>query len=78
MPTVLQNGNWRFHFYSDEEQEPPHIHVQSGDGESKYWLVPVRLARSQRVPATELRRIERAVVLHETQLLEAWHAFFRR
>jgi hypothetical protein len=44
MPTVLRLLNWRFHFYSDEGQEPPHIHVRTPDGECKFWLSPVRLA----------------------------------
>ena len=29
MPTVLRIGPFRFHFYSDEGNEPPHIHVAS-------------------------------------------------
>lgn len=32
MLTVLRLLNWRFHFYSDEGMEPPHIHVDTGDG----------------------------------------------
>ena len=38
MPTVLYVKGWRFFFYSDEGNEPIHIHVQKGDSESKYWL----------------------------------------
>ena len=33
MPTVLRIGRFRFHFYSDERGEPPHIHVASADGD---------------------------------------------
>lgn len=44
MPTFLRLLNWRFHFYSDEGMEPPHIHVDTGEGECKYWLEPIRLA----------------------------------
>jgi hypothetical protein len=40
MPTVLQIGRFRFHFYSDESREPAHIHVRTPDGECKYWLEP--------------------------------------
>ncbi|WP_414707529.1 DUF4160 domain-containing protein [Rhodoferax sp. UBA5149] len=28
MPTVLRISGFRFHFYSDERMEPPHIHVE--------------------------------------------------
>jgi hypothetical protein len=73
MPTVLRLLNWRFHFYSNEGHEPPHIHVRTGDGECKFWLSPVRLARVEGVRANEVRRIEVAVIEHESLFLEKWH-----
>lgn len=78
MPTVLRLLNWRFHFYSDEGNEPPHIHVDTGEGECKFWLAPVRLARSHRVDGVELRRIETVVFEQESFFLEKWHEFFGR
>ena len=58
MPTALRIGSYRFHFYSDEGDEPVHIHVDIGDGECKFWLDPVVLARSNNVTAVEVRKIE--------------------
>jgi Domain of unknown function (DUF4160) len=78
MPTVLRIGNYRFHFYSDEGDEPGHIHVDTGDGECKYWLDPVVLARSMGVAPVEVRRIERLVFEHRHFLLERYHEFHRR
>ncbi len=78
MPTVLRIGHWRFHFYSDEGLEPPHIHVDCGSGECKFWLQPVRLARSENVAAFEVRRIEREVAARQTFFVEQYHAFFKR
>ena len=75
MPTVLREGPYRFHFYSDEGNEPPHIHVACGDGEAKFWLDPVRLARNIRLPATSIREIERLVFENQTFLLEAYNEF---
>ncbi len=77
MPTVLRLLGWRFHFYSDEGAEPAHIHVDTGDGECKFWLSPVRLARSERVKPADLRRIEAATIEHEAYFLEKWHEYFR-
>jgi hypothetical protein len=77
VPTVLRLLGWRFHFYSDEGSEHPHIHVDTGDGECKFWLLPVRLARSERVKPHELRRIESLVAEHEALFVEKWHEFFR-
>jgi hypothetical protein len=48
MPTLLRIEGFRFFFYSNEQDEPPHVHVEKGDGEAKFWLQPVALAYSQR------------------------------
>ncbi|MEK7733539.1 MAG: DUF4160 domain-containing protein, partial [Planctomycetota bacterium] len=57
MPTVLRIGSFRFHFYSDEGSEPPHIHVETPDGECKFWLDPIRLARNKNVSPKVIRDI---------------------
>ncbi|MBE7440011.1 MAG: DUF4160 domain-containing protein [Spirochaetales bacterium] len=44
MPTVLRIGPYRFHFYSDEGSEPPHIHIAKDPAECKFWLEPPVLA----------------------------------
>jgi len=76
VPTILRLLNWRFHFYSDEGAEPPHIHVDTGDGACKFWLEPIRLARSRNVSAVELRRIEGVVYEQQQFFKEKWHEFF--
>jgi Domain of unknown function (DUF4160) len=38
VPTVLRERGWRLFSYSNEGQEPIHIHGRKGDAESKYWL----------------------------------------
>jgi len=43
MPTVLNIDGYRFFFYSRENGEPPHIHVEYGDKLAKYWLDPLDL-----------------------------------
>ena len=72
MPTVLRVGGFRFHFYSDEGVEPPHIHVRCADGECKFWLDPVALARNRSVPAHAVREMERLVYEHIDLLLEKY------
>ncbi len=62
MSTVIRIGHFRFHFYSDEGSEPPHIHVRSPDGECKFWLEPIIILASNRgIPSHELREVERLV-----------------
>ena len=73
MPTVLRIGSYRFHFYSDEGNEPPHIHVATTDGECKFWLDPVKLARNKGVPPKILRNIEKLVFENQTFLKEKFY-----
>ncbi|MCA2998824.1 MAG: DUF4160 domain-containing protein [Rhodocyclaceae bacterium] len=77
MPTVLRIGAFRFHFYSDEGEEPAHIHVDTGDGECKFWLDPVVLAKSINVSPINVRKIERLVFEHRSFLMEKYDEFHR-
>jgi hypothetical protein len=40
MPTILRKDGFRFYFYSNENDEPPHIHIEKGAAEGKIWLTP--------------------------------------
>lgn len=72
MPTVLRVRGYRFFFYMREGREPAHIHVESGDGEAKYWLSPVALAFSTGYADHELRRVEAIIAENQEVLLSAW------
>lgn len=75
MPTVLRIGPYRFHFYSREPDEPPHIHVERDDLEAKFWLKPVSLAANHGFNTAELRDIERLVEEHCQKLIGAYIGF---
>lgn len=75
MPTVLRIGRYRFHFYSNEGTEPPHVHVRTSDGECKFWLDPVLLASNRGLPAHHLREVERIIYQHQSYLLEKYREF---
>jgi len=72
MPTVLRIGPYRFHFYSREGNEPPHIHVARDDYEAKFWLNPITLADNYGFAPSELKRIEKLVEENCQKLLEAY------
>lgn len=72
MPTVLRIGPYRFHFYSREGNEPPHIHVTREDLEAKFWLRPVSLAANRGFATAELSRIQRLVEEHCQTLMAAY------
>ena len=76
MPTVLRDGPYRMFFYAGDRDEPPHVHVERDDSEAKFWIDPVRLARSFGFSATEIGRIERLVVNNQQILMDSWNEFF--
>jgi len=76
MPTILRIGPYRFHFYSNDKNEPPHIHVRSGDGECKFWLDPIILADNKGIPVHNLHAIERLVYENQMKLMEEFNAFY--
>lgn len=76
MPTVLRVGRFRFFFFSNEENEPPHIHVKASEDEAKFWLVPVQLASNYGFRANELSEIAELVAEHRDLFLESWNEHF--
>ena len=76
MPTVLRVGRYRFFFFSNEGQEPAHIHVKAGGDEAKFWLNPIELASNYGFSARELNDIERIIKENQEVLREAWNEHF--
>jgi hypothetical protein len=76
MPTVLRIGRFRFYFFSNERQDPPHIHVRAAGDQAKFWLSPPQLASNYGFALRELNEIERLVEQHESMFLEAWNEYF--
>ncbi len=73
MPTVLRIKSFRFHFYSDEGREPPHIHVATSGCECKFWLEPIRLAGNRGISPHVIREIEKLVYEHRDLLKEKYN-----
>jgi len=76
MPTILRIGPFRFFFYSNEQGEPAHIHVQRDRMLAKFWLNPVSIAGSTRFSPRDLRKIEELVVENRDTLMESWNEHF--
>jgi Domain of unknown function (DUF4160) len=76
MPTVLRWARHRAFFYSNEGDEPPHLHFRSADREAKIWLSDMTVAVNFRFPAHELSGIIRHLEAHRNDVLEAWHDYF--
>lgn len=75
-PTVFRERGYRFFFFSREE-ERPHIHVYSGDGEAKFWIEPaVKLARNYGLTHIQLREIQKIIEEHRNVIQTAWRQHF--
>lgn len=76
MPTVLRSGPYRFFFYSNENSEPAHIHVQRGNALAKFWLNPVTLASNFGFATHELNRLNQLAQQNAAIFTKAWNDFF--
>jgi hypothetical protein len=63
---------------SREPNEPPHVHVEAGEGYAKFWLSPVALACSVGFKGHELRRIEEILQENAEIFRRAWDEHFQR
>ena len=77
LPTILRIGPYRFFFYSNENGEPAHIHIQRDKALAKFWLKPVMLASSTRFSAKEIRELQKHVEKNRNKFLEAWNEYFK-
>lgn len=73
VPTVLRSEGFRFFFYSDERDEPAHVHVRKGGCEAKFWLDPIAIARNDGFAPHELSRIQKLVRANAERLRSAWN-----
>ena len=79
MPTVLFIQGFRFYFYSNENDEPMHIHVEKGDGNGKIWLEPnVNIAYMHNFSTKEINQIIKIVGNEIVTLRAKWNEFFSK
>ena len=76
MPTILHEGPYRFFFYANDRNEPPHVHVEHEKKRAKFWLAPVQLERSSGFNRNEINRIRTLVEQNLETLLRGWNEYF--
>jgi hypothetical protein len=77
-PTVFREGGFRFYFFSREEKRM-HVHVQSQNGEAKFWLEPaIELAQFVGLSQREINEARHLVQEHENDIRNAWYTHFPR
>lgn len=79
MPTILFIRGWRLFFYSNERNEPPHIHARKGDMECKYWLHPdtfdIKEAYSYNLNPSGRRDLRQIIFEHFDYIVTQYEAF---
>jgi len=77
MPTILFFNGWRFFFYSNEGNEPIHIHVQKAEMEAKYWILvdsyEIKEAFSYNLSPSNKREIKKLIYLNLDYIIEKWN-----
>jgi hypothetical protein len=78
VPTLLRVDGYEFFFYSNERNEPPHVHVWKGGAGAKLWLQPVRWAYSHGLSPSQRRRVQELVFEHQVEFVARWNEYFGR
>lgn len=79
MPKVLIINGFKFHFYSDEGNEPCHIHVSKGGANGKWWLEPTLIEEhAYGFTLKERKQIKSILEKYHQQLKDSWHEYFRK
>jgi len=76
MPTIYWEDGFRFFFYSNEGNEPRHVHVEKGDGSGKYWLDPVILDGAHGFTRKQLSKIRQIVDANAEDFRRKWDEYF--
>ena len=79
MPTILLVMGWRFFFYSNEKNEPIHIHCRKGEKECKYWLdtqnFNVQEAYSYSLNNKDKREVKKIIFEYFEYIEQEWNKF---
>ena len=82
MPTVLLILGWRFYFFSNENNEPIHIHVSKAEMEGKFWLdensFEIREEFSYNMSPRDKREVRKIIFEHFEYITEQWKQFQNR
>jgi hypothetical protein len=82
MPTILLIDGWRFFFYSNEGDEPIHVHCQKGERECKYWLdrknFDIVEAYSYNLNSSDKRNVKKTIFEYFELIEKEWDDFQKR
>jgi hypothetical protein len=78
MPKVLLLDGFEFFFFSNEGNEPMHVHVAKAGGIAKIWMEPaIRVGYFYGFNPNERRRIIELVEEHKGLIKSKWNEYFK-
>jgi Domain of unknown function (DUF4160) len=78
MPTLIRINGFRFFFYSNENNEPPHVHIEKGEGNAKVWLEPFEPVYFYNFTSKEETYILDQVAINIEHFKKLWNEYFNK
>jgi len=82
MPTILIIAGWRLFFYSNESNEPIHIHAEKAGMECKYWLdveeYDLKEAYVYNLTVQAKREIKKIIYDHFDYIVSEWNNHLKK
>jgi len=76
MPTIIKVDGFRLFFYSEEGNEPIHVHVAYGSARAKFWIKPdVLLASNIGLKAQEIRKVKKIIIENMELIERSWNEY---
>ncbi|MDZ7742717.1 MAG: DUF4160 domain-containing protein [Bacteroidota bacterium] len=73
MPEIFRKFGFVFFFYSNEGQEPMHVHVRKAGGFAKFWIEPIELEFSQGMKVGDIKKAEELVYEYTELIKDKWN-----
>ena len=82
MPTILLQAGWRVFFYSNEGDEPIHVHCKRGEIECKFWIdvenFDIQEAYAYNFSPRDRKVIRKIIFEHFEYIVDQWNEFQER
>jgi hypothetical protein len=80
MPSILTVSGWRLYFYSNENDEPVHIHARKGGMECKFQLIKeeydIQEVWSNGLTISGRREIRKIIFENFEYIIIRWDEYF--
>ncbi len=78
MPTLLNEKGVRYYFYSNENDEPCHVHVEKGGADGKIWLEPaIKIENLYGFTNAEAKDVLNIITKNYETFKKKWYDFFK-